>query len=896
MSTLRGDRSIVAGTIIGRYRIDRLLGVGGMGEVYAARDTQLGRNVALKLLLQTGDAARVERFVREARLASSLNHPAVVTVFDSGEARLDDDRPVHFLAMELIEGEDLARWTRGRDLRKVVAALAEVADGLSRAHASGIIHRDLKPKNIMVSNGGHPKILDFGVAKLTEPIDGIAPQSDTAPTAAVGTATYMSPEQVEGRELDPRTDIFSFGCVLFEIVTGKPPFQRATPVETMHAILHDSTPSIRGVRSDLPPGLERIIRKCLVKDREERYQSIKDVALDLRELAREEQPQPQSHRRTSSLLAAGLALAVIVVALSVWNAVRTRQEMPIAVAPQPPRPTMLRMTNTGNIISGAISPDGNYLVYVTMDGENETLWVKQVATATAVRVIPPQPVFYTDLRVSPDGNYIDYGVALRSEPNVNDLMQIPLLGGTPRRVAADFDGWFTLSPDGREIAFRRFNAIERVYRLTVANIESGEERVVLRRQYPELIGTLAWSPDGKRITYVGGNMNEKTGPVLFHLDLATGNIVKMKSGQWRSFRSMTWMADGSGLVVTAGDPLQPLQVWLLPIDGSSPRKITSDVSRYEAATVTADSRSIAAGRAEISSNIWLVPLDDPKSARALTTGLGNRNGMGGIRFMPDGSVLYVAPENGMPSLHVVSRSGDDSRELTRGFVSWDPAISPDGQRIAFLSDRSGTIEIWTSNMNGLDLQQVTSGGRPILGQGPTDSAPQASLGASASPSWFPDSRSLAFVSMGNVQAAWKLTLGRKSLERLTNAPANLPRVSPDGKWILCRLRSTKPGVPLWRTALVGVENKEEPRYFEVPTYGGAPDAQWFPDGRRFAFLDHADGVANLWTQEVRGGPPRQITHFDSGEICGFDISKDARFVAVSRCERVNDLVLIRDFR
>ena len=891
MPALKGGASIAPGTFLGRYRIERLLGAGGMAEVYAARDERLGRGVALKVL-PDGDTARVERFIREAQLASSLSHPAVVAVHDSGEARLDDDRVVHYLAMELIDGEDLARWARGRDLRKVIAAIADVADGLSRAHASGIIHRDLKPRNIMVANGGHAKVLDFGVAKLTERAEGLPSQADTAPTAAVGTAAYMSPEQIEGRDLDPRTDIFSLGCVLFEIVTGRPPFQRATPVETMHATLHDPTPSIRGVRSDVPPGLERVVRKCLVKDREERYQSMKDVALDLRELLREDATAPATPSRRRSLLAIGLALAAVVILLAIWNAVRIDREVR-APLQAPPQPTMIRMTNSGNIMAGAISPDGNYIAYVTHEGEMQTLWVKQIATATAVRVIPPATVDYTELRISPDGNYIYYGVATRAEPNVYNLMQIPLLGGTPRRIAPDFDGWMTVSPDGKQVAFRRFSAIERVYRMTIADIESGAERVVLSRRYPDMIGNLAWSPNGRVISFTGARMNAKTGPVLFNLDLPTGRITTIESPQWRSFGSMAWMPDGSGLVVTAADQLQqPLQVWLLPADGPA-RKITSDVSQYELATVTANARNVAVGRSELSANIWLVPLDNPRDARALTSGLGNRTGMGGVRFLPDGSILYIAPDNGKPSLHVVSRAGGDGRPVVRAMTAWDPAVSPDGRRIAFLSDRSGALEIWTCNRDGSDLQQLTKDGRPIQSRA---RAGESALGASASPTWFPDSRSLAFASMGTVQAAWKMTIGTPNLQRLTNAPVSVPRVSPDGSRLLCRLRSTEPGVPLWRTALVPIGTNEPTRYFDVPRHGGPPNAQWLADGSRFAFVDNAGGVANIWIQDLRGGEPRQVTQFDSGEICAYDVSSDARYIAVSRCERVNDLVMIRDFR
>ncbi|MGZ8852515.1 MAG: serine/threonine-protein kinase, partial [Thermoanaerobaculia bacterium] len=228
MSRLKPEGSIASGTAIGRYVVERLLGSGGMGEVYAARDQQLGRLVALKILApdRAGDPSRVRRFLREAQLASSLSHPAIVTVYDSGSATLAAGSTVHFLAMELIDGDTLSSWTRTtRDVQKIVEQLAGVADGLARAHENGIVHRDLKPQNIMIARGGHPKILDFGVAKLTETQPG-GDSLETAPSHAVGTGAYMAPEQVEGAPVDHRADIFSFGAVLYEALTGRAPFAR----------------------------------------------------------------------------------------------------------------------------------------------------------------------------------------------------------------------------------------------------------------------------------------------------------------------------------------------------------------------------------------------------------------------------------------------------------------------------------------------------------------------------------------------------------------------------------------------------------------------------------------------------------------------------------------------
>lgn len=349
MSRRRPEGSIPSGTIIDRYLVGVLLGAGGMGEVYAARDQQLGRAVALKILApdRATDPSRVQRFLREAQLASSLSHPAIVTVYDSGSATLDDGRVVHFLAMELVHGETLSAWARSaRETQRIVDLLAVVADGLARARASAIVHRDLMPQNIMVARGGHPKILDFGVAKLIEPRPGVGDPSETAPSQTIGTSAYMAPEQVEGLAVDHRADIFAFGAVMYEALTGRAPFARGTIVESMHAVLHDQPEP-----PDVAPELARIVRKCLVKDREERYQSIKDVAIDLRESAwtRASAREPRAKGRGYTAVAVAIAIGVAILIL------RGRASSPAALAASPPSSqlVMLRMTNSGNISAGA---------------------------------------------------------------------------------------------------------------------------------------------------------------------------------------------------------------------------------------------------------------------------------------------------------------------------------------------------------------------------------------------------------------------------------------------------------------------------------------------------------------------------------------------------------------
>ena len=866
------EPSLQRGTVIGRFTVEELIGAGGMGEVYAARDAQLGRRIALKILptSRASEPDRVERFLREARAASSLDHPAIVTIFDSGTATPASETTVHYLAMELIDGQSLTQWARSRRNReKLAPLLAQVAEGLARAHAGNIVHRDLKPDNIMVARGGYAKIVDFGVAKLTErnPVNGNS-STDTAPTNILGTASFMSPEQVEGRSVDHRSDVFSFGCVTYAAYQGRSPFERETVVKTMVAVVNDPPPRL----AEAPPSIERIARRCVAKDPDERYQSMKDVALDLREAATD---QRSARVETRRLWLGAALIASAVFALGSWTATR-RAAVDIASAPrETPQMSMVRVTNSGRVGAGTISPDGKYIVYCNIEGDDQRLIVRQIATGTEISIVPPTDGVYLDIHVTPDGNYVLYSFATRAEPNINDVFQIPMLGGEPRKVAADIDGPFTVAPDGRRIAFRRFSAVERIYKIVVADIDKGGERVVLRRQFPYGIGAVpAFSPDGKRLTLTTGNVQSQASFSITDLDLASGRLSRIHAPPWPGTGGMEWLPDGSGMVLTAADRQQPAQLWFLPYPDGAARKITSDVSRYESVSVTAESRSLAVHRSEEFANLWLV--DASGKPRPLTTGVGDSfYGANGVCWLRDGTILYTAFVNRNPVMRAIDPKSGETREVVHdGFA---PAISPDGKMIAFASYRNGSPDIWLANVDGSNIKQVTNGA------------------VANTPSWFPDNKSLAYISQGEVQGAWKIDLDTQTAVRLASQPAHTPHLSPDGKWLLCRLRSVDGSSPLWRTAILAVDGAAPTRYYDVPRGGGPHYMQWMPDGRSFAFVDLEGGANNIWVQDVRGGRPRQLTHFESGRIYAYDIGRDGRIV-VSHGDPANDMVLIRDFR
>lgn len=922
-----------SGQMIDSYEVVSFISRGGMGEVYLAEDKRLGRKVALKLLPATfkSDDDRLRRFEQEARAASALNHPNIITIYEITKAAGS-----HVIATEFVEGETL----RSR-LNRSVLSLAEtlniatqVADALSAAHKAGIIHRDIKPENIMLRPDGYVKVLDFGLAKLSEQASPVvaaeAPtiQVRTGSGIVIGTAGYMSPEQARGLSVDHRSDIFSLGAVIYEMLARRKPFEGETPSDTMAAILKSEPPPLARVAPGVPSELIRIVNKSLRKDREERYQVVKDLWLDLKALRQDLEFQDKfdrsvgtegdgtaimpageatatlsGPRHTSSRSAisnisdsisveikrhkVGAALTLLAVLLIVgagsfgiykW----LHKEEPIAHFWDI---SLNRLTNSGNAIDATISPDGKYIVYVLSDRSRQSLYIRQVSTANDKEIVAPAPVGFFGITFSPDGNDLYY--AIKANLDAGTLYRVPVLGGPPVKLMERIDGPVSFSPDGKQFVLIRGNYPNPgESALVIANSDGTGERNLVVKKTPERFTPIffagpSWSPDGKLVATSVAMFGGRSKVVSF--SVADGTERDLSTETWQFAGRVLWLPDMNGIVVVAGDSPIAAMLWIISYPDGKIRRITNDLNSYRSIALTENGKKLVSIQSQGLVNLWVVPDGDAEKAVRLPTGnvINFFTSTGSnVSLVPDGRIVYVSNEGGSAGIWITNNDGTNRKQLTaNNAANVSPVVTPDGRYVVYGLWQDGKRNLWRMNLDGSNPVKLTSG--------TTDSFPTVS----------PDSR-LVFYTVYEAPnpTLWKVSIDGGTPVRVTDHVATVASVSPDGKFIAYTYpESRDPLAPPNRIAVMPIEGGPTTRTFQINANGTvATVIQWAPDNKSLLYSVNSNNVSNIWAQPLDGGAPKQVTNFKDLLITAFSWSHDGKQLVCTRGSLFRDAVLITD--
>jgi len=947
--------TLETGTKLGRYEIRSKIGEGGMGEVYLAEDTKLNRKVALKILpvKVASKQERMTRFVREARAAAALNHPNIAHIYEIG-----DEDGVHLIAMEFVDGQTLRQKIHREhsDLRKLLRYLQQVAEGLAKAHAAGIVHRDLKPDNIMISRDGYAKILDFGLAKLIEPTISTAEHAGSderlsevatafmpqhsLPGTIMGTAGYMSPEQAQGRtdEIDHRSDIFAFGCILFEAATKRRAFEGKDNLDSLHNIVHAPTPQVKDLNPLAPIELQKIVRRCLAKDPERRYQSIKDVAIELDELRQELKEGSELHdsvhqteagvssasagqpetpvatltdahstasnthlgstpttssskiilnelkrHKTGAVVAVLAVMIVTVGGFFVWK------KMGGGTATTSPGARGMKIsrlvTGRDDIGAVAVSPDGKYVAYASFKDDGVSVRVRQVSTGSDREIVTPtEDAGVNGTTFSPDGELVYYSITHRDKSPLGTLYQVPVIGGRePKKILDHLNGIVGFAADGKRFAFVRYDRKTDYSFLMIGSIDGAEPRTLVKRTGQDWFnGIPVWSPDNSMIVCPVGTDTGGTQFSLVEVPVAGGVEKAITSYKWHGgINRPYWLKDGSGLIVNAADfPGNPMQIWQVSYPGGVVTRITNDLTEYGSSSfgLTADSSTIVTIAAERFSKIYLVGRND-EEARAMKLTSGKYDGQLGIDLTPDGRVVYITRSGDYTDLWIINADGTGQRQLTSNDeTEFGVQVSRDGQYIVFASQRVGGVaHIWRMGADGANLKQLTQG--EFADGGPVCS---------------PDGQWVVFNSWRTGQARlWKVSINGGEPAQISDQTFVATSFLPDGKLIFGTYFDAQVNPPRQRLAIVSLETGQVVKVFDSPprTRG------WkMSDERTLLYSETKNDIENLWSLPLEGGSPTQLTRFTSEQIFDYARSRDGKQFAVVRGTASADIILIKDFR
>jgi eukaryotic-like serine/threonine-protein kinase len=881
----------VIGQTLGHYRILEKLGGGGMGVVYKAEDTKLGRTLALKVLPpeRVADPERKRRFIQEARAASALNHPNIIIIYDINEAD-----GIHYIAMEYVPGKTLERLMARRGLRvnEALKYTVQMATALAKAHAAGIVHRDLKPTNVMVTDDDLVKVLDFGLAKLTE----AAPTGDveTAVTrepateegTIVGTVGYMSPEQAEGKPVDARSDIFSFGAVLYEMLTGQRAFQGETKVSTIAAILREEPKPLSQAVEGLPREVERIVKRCLRKDPAHRFQHMDDLKVALEELKEESDsgelaaPATTEKRRFPRTVRAAVVGAALV--LAIGGAIAYRFSRPGPKAPAAPMKVVPFTTFPGQEGDPSFSPDGNQIAF-DWKGEKENnsdIYVKVIGTESVLRLTTNPATDYHPAW-SPDGRYIAF---LRHTESEDGIFLVPALGGPERklyspRLGANWDmgslGW---SPDGKFLAFvETVPGADLLTAISVLSVESLEKRTVPPASasgdyYPR------FSPDGRTLAFLrqfAMNISE------ICLVPAAGGEPKQLTYSNVGIGGLTWTPEGAHLIYSSARG-GTLGLWKISVAGGEAEQLPVGGENASSPALSRDGRRLAYVQGSGgNTSIWRFKVPRaPDRAEPPTKLIASTEGDLSQQFSPDGKRIVFASSRSTGlccDIWVSDSDGSNPVQLTHfgGAMAGTPRWSPDGRQIVFDCDAGANEHIYVVSVDGGPPRRLTS-----------------EKSEETTPSWSRDGRWIYFASdrTGDLQV-WKMPAEGGNAVQVTKGGGYAAFESYDGKTLYYAKGQAVSG--LWK---VPVEGGEETLVLEQLAaglwgyWGLTQDGIYFYDAgtRAIEFFSFATRKVTKVATPERGpmlyGP-------------GFSVSPDGRWILYAQADvAASHIMLVENFR
>ncbi len=878
------------GARVGAYEIQDLLGAGGMGEVYRARDPRLGRDVAIKVLPHALmlDGDRCARFEREARVLASLSHPHIGAIYG-----VEDTDGVRALVLELVDGPTLADRIAGGPLpiAEAVHIARQIADALEAAHEKGIIHRDLKPANVKLTANGVVKVLDFGLAKA---IAGHAAALDLSrsPTITVegtregvllGTAAYMSPEQARGRDVDRRTDIWAFGCVLYEMLTGRRAFAGDTVSDTIAAIL-SKDPDWRALPTTTSGGVRRLLHRCLQKEPKQRLHDIADARLELEDsgaIDAEDRARRDQSARRWRVMAVAWTVAVALVAALATLAV-TRRSRAASVPDWSTLQTVsTQLTNYGGTeADGAISPDGRSFVFVSDHGGTPDIWLRQISGGDPVR-LTNDAAEESNLEYAPDGESIFFTLTDASGPGI---WRIGALGGQPRKILSNAR-LPALSRDGRNIAYFR-NEPGGLNVLTVSALDGSATRALTRDLRPGNAVRPAWSPDGRQLGYLQSAL---LGPAnLYVVDVATGQsrqVTRAVRGT-EGVQSFAWLPDNRHLAISWIPPFGlgiTSDLAILDLRDGSMARLTMNVGGgFRTLGLSSDGSRLIATTLGIRRELWKVPFgpDPEANGRAAVRLLDSTHDpMWSFVSREGGTLLFNSPISGR-NLWTMPLDGRAApRQITAipGNSVAHASLSPDGSRVAFASSATGNSDIWVQHVDGTNLRQLTN-----------------DVAADSWPIWSPDGRWIAFMAQQDQrQEAWRVSADGGPAEKIFDDALRgdwIRQPSGTGTWIV-----TSRG----QQALKLVDVERQTVLWEDNRPGGGLSLPMFsPDGQLVSapYVESRDRDA-IWVFEAATGKPRIAVRFPMPFKIFFRASwVDAgKAFIVNRYEPVSHVVLFDRF-